>query len=293
MNCRAVTLLAVSLVITLTAGSAVTSSANACGAYKHSAPVHLKPRHDRSPLIIGDSTMIFAAPYLGRRGFEADAKGCRQFAEGVGMLDARRGRHSLPRVAILALGANGQIASGTMARALRVMGRHRILGLVTARRSAASDLQMHRAARLHPDRVLLIDWVAYSARHGGWFGGDGLHVNDSGARAFARLVRQAVVPLIAPPVSTLHMPSTTLGTTDCGPVHRFGRNLRVYVTRGKERIECTRARQLARKPPLRRIPRWRAYDWSRTHNGPWREVYARQDRKVVIGTVVVRSVPTA
>ena len=114
--------------------------------------------------------MIFAAPYLSRRGFEADAKGCRQFGEGVGMLAVRKRRHSLPRVAILALGANGPIGRGTMARALHVMGRHRVLALVTARRSPISDREMHRAARLHPDRVLLIDWVAYSAGHGSWFG---------------------------------------------------------------------------------------------------------------------------
>jgi hypothetical protein len=292
VNCRTVTLLAALAVIAVAAGGAATSSAVACGAYKHSAPVRLKPKHDRAPLVIGDSTMIFAAPYLSRRGFEADAKGCRQFGEGVGMLAARKRRHSLPRVAILALGANGPIARPTMARALHVMGRYRVLALVTARRSPVSDREMHRAARLHPDRVLLIDWVAYSVGHGGWFGGDGIHVNDSGARAFARYIRQSVVPLVAPPVSSLHMPSTTGGSTDCGTVQRFGRHLRVFVTRGEERIGCTRARQLARTPPLRRLPRWRAYDWSRTHNGPWREVYARQDRKVVIGTVAVRR-PTA
>src|SRR3954454_2685612 len=85
------------------------------------------PHNVRAPLIIGDSTMIFAAPYLGRRGLEADAKGCRQFGEGVAMLAARRRHHNLPDVAILALGANGPIAQATMARALRVMGKHRVL----------------------------------------------------------------------------------------------------------------------------------------------------------------------
>ena len=59
---------------------------------------------------------------------------------------------------------------------------------------------MRRAAGAHPNRVLLIDWARFSAGHGSWFGGDGLHVNQTGARAFARLIRRRVAPLVSPPV---------------------------------------------------------------------------------------------
>src|SRR5262249_53875147 len=68
------------------------------------------PHNGRAPLIIGDSTMIYAAPYLGRHGLEADAHGCRQFTEGVSMLADRRRAGRLPRLAILALGANGPVS---------------------------------------------------------------------------------------------------------------------------------------------------------------------------------------
>jgi len=76
-----------------------------CGGVVASYP-HGWHRTYRPPLVIGDSTMIFAAPLLAGRGFEADAHGCRQFSAGVAMLRARRHAHTLPRVAILALGAN-------------------------------------------------------------------------------------------------------------------------------------------------------------------------------------------
>src|SRR5439155_20367329 len=109
-----------------------------------------------------------AGPALGAPGFEADARGGRQFAQGVAMLAARRHARTLPPVAILALGANGAIAPGQIASALRIVGPHRVLGLVTARRSSVSTGRMHRAAHHRPDRVLLIDWVAFSAGHGGW-----------------------------------------------------------------------------------------------------------------------------
>ena len=117
-------------------------AASACDARRTSGPVKHKPRTERAPLILGDSTMILAAPLLGRRGLEADAQGCRQFAAGVAMLAQRKRAGRLPRVAILALGANGAIGRGSMARAVRVMGRDRILGLVTPRQAASSDATM-------------------------------------------------------------------------------------------------------------------------------------------------------
>ncbi len=40
-------------------------------------------RKVRAPVIIGDSTMILATPYLGRSGIEADARGCRQMSAGI------------------------------------------------------------------------------------------------------------------------------------------------------------------------------------------------------------------
>ena len=195
--------------------------------------------------------MIFAAPVLGGLGFEADAHGCRQFSAGVSMLAARRHAGTLPRVAILALGAYGTIPASGVRAALRAIGRHRILGLVTPRNLASSQTRMRRAAGAHPNRVLLIDWARYSAGHGSWFGGDGLHVNQSGARAFARLVRRRVAPLVSPPVEALRMPRTLTGRRGCGAVRRAGRTWNVFVVRGARLVSCARARVLARRSPLR------------------------------------------
>jgi hypothetical protein len=266
----------------------LTAPASACNAATRSAARHIRPAHRRPPLIIGDSTMIFAAPFLGGLGFEADAHGCRQFSTGVAMLTARRRAGTLPRIAILALGANGPIPASGIRTALRAVGPRRILGLVTPRNLTSSQTQMRRAGGTHPERVLLIDWARYSAGHGSWFGGDGLHVNQTGARAFARLIRRSVAPLVAPPVKALRMPRTLAGRRGCGTVRRAGRTWRVFVTRGARLVTCTRARTLARRPPLRATPGWVAYDWGRTDNGPWQTVWARADRKVIIGLTAVR-----
>jgi hypothetical protein len=257
--------------------------AHACNAATHSAARHLRPAHGHPPLIIGDSTMIFAAPFLGGLGFEADAHGCRQFSAGVAMLAARRRAGTLPRIAILALGANGAIPASGIRAALRTIGRRRILGLVTPRNLGSSQTQMRRAAGAHPERVLLIDWARYSAGHGSWFGGDGLHVDQNGARAFARLIRRRVGPLVSPPVRALRMPRAVAGRRGCGTARRASRTWRVFVTRGARLVTCTRARSLARRSPLRPTAGWVGYDWSSAGNGPWRTVWARADRKVVVG----------
>lgn len=268
------------------AGACAASASAACGEPRR-APAsghHVR----RPPLILGDSTMIFAAPWLGRHGLEADAKGCRQFAAGVAMLAARRRAHTLPRLSILALGANGPVSSSMIAGALSTIGPGHLLGLVTPRRSPASEASMRRAARSHPDRVLLIDWVGRSAGHGDWFAGDGLHVTPAAGRIFADFVagRAAVE---APPVRALHLPPQ--GAKDCGTIRRFGRALGVSVVRGSRRVTCVHARRLARTPPLGAIPGWSAYDWTATGRGPWLDVYARHDRRAVVATVAVHRAP--
>ena len=266
-------------------GGVTSSSAMACDAGRRSAATG--PHVGRAPLIIGDSTMIFAAPYLGRRGFQADAHGCRQFSAGVAMLAGRRRSGTLPWYPVLALGANGPVSRPAIERALRAIGPRRVLGLVTPRNLSSSRASMRAAKRRHPARVLLLDWAAFSQGHAGWFGGDGLHVNDSGARAFAAFVARHSSPEM-PPVRRLRMPRSSRGTIACGMIRRSGRRLRVQIARGAERIRCARARQIARTPPLRRVAGWRPYDWRGVRRGPWAEVYARLDRRVLVGTISAR-----
>lgn len=225
--------------------------------------------------------MILAAPYLGRMGIETDARGCRQFSAGVQMLADRRRAGSLAPVAVLALGANGAVDGGGIARALRAVGRTRILGLVTPRNSASSASAMRRAAHRLPQRVLVIDWVAFSAGHGGWFAGDGLHVNDSGARAYAGLIRRRLDPFLGPPHG-LRIPSGSDGAKTCGQVRRARTSLSVYAIRGGDRIGCARARGLVRRGALRRIPGWRAYDYEHSGRRPWSDVYVRHDRRIIV-----------
>lgn len=262
-------------------------AASACGYHRHARARH-GARDTRAPLIIGDSTMIYATPRLGRLGIEADAMECRQFTDGVAMLAARRRAGTLPRLAILALGANGPIDEASMRRALAVMGPHRVLGLVTPRNLSESAGQMRRAAGAHPLRVLLIDWVARSAGHSGWFAGDGLHVNFTGADAFAAEVRGAAAPMIDAPPKALHVPPDTEGAKACGNALRVGHHVAVFVLRGAAKVTCEKARTMAARPPLRPEPNWSVYDQPGTGKPPWRDLYVRSDGEAIIGLLDAR-----
>lgn len=263
----------------------VASAVDACAVREHARAAAVPGRYGMAPLVIGDSTMLLAAPILGRLGLEVDARGCRQFGQGLRIVARRQRAGALPRVVVLALGANGPIAARQLAAARRLVGRDHTLVLVTPRRSPDRVTAMRRAARRHPDRVLVADWVRFSARHRAWFADDGLHVGPAGARAYAAFLRGAVAPLAFPPVAPLRLPRRVREAQACGTVRRDGARLRVYVVRGADRVRCERARQLARAPRLRRVPGWTTFDWRATHHGPWAWVHVRADRRAIVATV--------
>jgi len=160
-----------------------------------------RPKHKvapRSPLAIGDSSMLLALPTLARVGYVANARGCRQMTEGLSVLRHTARRHRLPDLVVLALGADASISSGQIRAAMKILGPKRKLGLVTPRElggEESNDAQVVRnAGRRYPTRVKVLDWVRYSAGHNSWFQPDGLHLTFSGAHAFGRLLAK-LIPL--------------------------------------------------------------------------------------------------
>jgi hypothetical protein len=167
-----------------------------CGGVETASPKHkVAPR---PPLAVGDSSMLLALPALAHVGYRVNARGCRQFSEGLRLLRRTRRQHRLPHLVVLALGADASVSAGQIELAKKVLGPNRTLGLVTPRElggGQSGDAEVIRdAGRRDPDRVKVLDWVAYSGGHDSWFQPDGLHLTFSGAKAFARLLKK-LVPL--------------------------------------------------------------------------------------------------
>ena len=144
--------------------------------------------------------MLLALPDLARVGYKVNARGCRQFSEGLGVL---RGR--APPAPAAAPGrdrARRRRVGHPPARSPRrckIVGPKRILGLVTPRELGGGRVERRRtwsATRASATRkhVKVLDWVKYSAGHSSWFQPDGLHLTFSGAKAFARLLKK-LIPL--------------------------------------------------------------------------------------------------
>jgi lysophospholipase L1-like esterase len=172
-----------------------------CGGTDISHPAH-PPRGQLPPLAIGDSTMLLSLPGLAAEGFEANAHGCRQYFQALDMLKQLRAVGKLPRMVVIALGANGSVTGADIGETLGVLGPRRLLVLVTPRElggGSGADAATERSeARRHPRRIELLDWVAHSAGHSNWFDPDGLHLMPPGVQAFTAFLGTAFEYAYAP-----------------------------------------------------------------------------------------------
>src|SRR6187200_931810 len=142
-----------------------------CGGVETARPKHKVAA--RPPLAIGDSSMLLALPALARVGYKVNARGCRQFAEGLRLLRQARRSHELPSLVVLALGADASVTGGQIQQAKKIVGPKRKLGLVTPRElggGESNDARVIRnAGQRDPEHIKVLDWVHYSAGHGSWF----------------------------------------------------------------------------------------------------------------------------
>jgi hypothetical protein len=185
---------AVTIVVTLAALVAAPAAAEAaCGGVK-AAGSERNLAKGPEPIAIGDSVMLLAVKPLARAGFNTNARGCRQWSEGHRILRRKKRMGRLPRLVVMALGTNWYITRDEIGRTRRMLGRKRVLAIVTPRDPGGSgDAKRIRAAgRAHPRRINVIDWVRFSRGHGNWFGGDGIHLTYTGVENYVRCLKRSL-----------------------------------------------------------------------------------------------------
>ncbi len=151
----------------------------------------------KAPLAIGDSTMLLPIPNLTKAGFNVNAKGCRGFRQSVLVMKQYAKRGKLPHLILIGAYSNGGVNPGLVDFALDVAGPSRALGFITqydadtGEPPAADTDVIRKAAKQHPRKIFLLDWVDHSLPHhsteapDGWFLPDLFHPNFTGAQAFA------------------------------------------------------------------------------------------------------------
>jgi hypothetical protein len=157
------------------------------------------------PVAIGDSTMILPIPNLDAVGFSVNARGCRGFKESINIAARLKRKHRLPHLVMINAYGNGGVNPGLITRALKVLGKKRVLGLLTAYNAdtghpPAPDTDiLFKSARQYPHRIFVADWVQYSRPHhkaepkpGAWFLPDLFHPNFTGADAYAQFLAGAL-----------------------------------------------------------------------------------------------------
>jgi hypothetical protein len=146
--------------------------------------------------------MLLALPNLAAEGYRANARGCRQWPEGLDVIRGIKHGGHLPRLVVVALGSNGSVTRGNIHDALDLVGKKRTLGLVTPREAgggSSSDADVVRKeAEKHKNRIVLLDWVQYASGHSSWFQPDGLHLTFDGAEGFADLLKKPLKDLPQP-----------------------------------------------------------------------------------------------
>ncbi len=84
------------------------------------------------------------------------------------------------------------------------------------------------------------------------------------------------------------MPNSTAGAKKCKKASRYGSSFKVFITRGKGRISCAKARKIVAHKPPTSVKHYQYFDWTKAGGGPgpWSDVYYRHDHKVTIGAII-------
>jgi hypothetical protein len=137
--------------------------------------------------------MLGAKWALQQRGFEVDAEKSRQ--AGAGPSVVRKQGSGLQSAVVVHLGTNGVFPAETCDRLVDQVGPDRTLFLVTVKVPRSWERSNNRTIRecaTRFDNVRIVEWNLQASAHAEWLYDDVVHLRPDGARAFARLIAQAV-----------------------------------------------------------------------------------------------------
>lgn len=146
---------------------------------------------------IGDSVMVDAKPYLQQLlpGIVVSAHIGRQLYQTPPVIAALKAHHQLGTRIIIELGTNGPFTKSQLLALLQSLGPVQQIILVNTRVprpwQGVVNTTLAQVAHSFP-HTTLVNWYQDSSHENGWFYPDGVHLNPTGALAYAKLLVQAV-----------------------------------------------------------------------------------------------------
>jgi peptidoglycan/LPS O-acetylase OafA/YrhL/lysophospholipase L1-like esterase len=150
---------------------------------------------------IGDSVMVDAKPYLDAMWPDAvvDGQVGLQLIDAGPLVQTLRARGQMGQLVVVELGTNGPYTATQLVQFLDSLGPVRHVFLVNTRVprpwQGVVNQTISQVAASFP-HASLIDWYNASANENGWFYPDGVHLNPTGARAYATLIMNALRPYL-------------------------------------------------------------------------------------------------
>ena len=148
---------------------------------------------------IGDSVMLDVAPYLSEAmpGIVIDGKIGRQLTEASGVVQQLSRNGQLGHKVILELGTNGSFTKEQLDDLLADLKSDSVKKIIVVNTRVPRPWEsiVNQAlsdAAAEDSRITIIDWYSASAGQDSYFAPDGVHLNPSGARAYAALVVKAL-----------------------------------------------------------------------------------------------------
>lgn len=161
---------------------------------------------------IGDSVMLGSSGELRKvlLGCIIDAEVSRYVGGGLDAAKEMAAQGRLGKNVVIALGTNGPIAGyekyEVQTRALlEYLGPDRYIFWVNVYCPELSWQQTNNdylvsMAKDHPN-VTIVDWYGLVSKHPEWLGGDGIHPNDEGTAAYAKLIHDTMAETLAHPAA--------------------------------------------------------------------------------------------
>lgn len=147
--------------------------------------------------IISDSIMINATPAMEALlpGITIDAKISRQMHQATDVIEALKRQGKLRKTVILGLGTNGSFTEKQLIKVLDCLADAEQIILINTRvprpwESVVNDT-LTKTLEAYPD-IKLIDWYTASKGRNDYFKSDGVHLNETGVKAYTEVIMEAL-----------------------------------------------------------------------------------------------------